>query len=161
MIALTVSWIPLVADYTRFSRSRRSAFWGVGIGYLLPTLFQFGFGAILGLSHPRVDGPTAVLTQVAAGGRLDFRPPRLMVAATDEAFASCTSAAVSLQNRVPRASQRLLIVLVALTARCQQFLLLPGAFFVPLFGVLLADWSMAVSLLAGRRLPGAGGSARG
>src|SRR5436190_1465000 len=47
VIALTVSWVPLVADYTRFSRGRNSAFVGVGLGYLLPTLFQFGFGAIL------------------------------------------------------------------------------------------------------------------
>ena len=36
---------------------RRAAFWGVGLGYLLPTLFQFGFGAILVLSHPSIDGP--------------------------------------------------------------------------------------------------------
>ena len=56
VIALTVSWIPLVADYTRFSRTRRAAFWGAGLGYLLPTLFQFGFGAILVLSHPRSPG---------------------------------------------------------------------------------------------------------
>ena len=59
VIALCVSWIPLVADYTRFSTTRRAAFWGVGLGYLLPTLFQFGFGSILVLSHPddrRADG---------------------------------------------------------------------------------------------------------
>src|SRR5215217_4164374 len=61
VIALTVSWIPLVADYTRFSTGRRAAFWGAGLGYLLPTLFQFGFGAILVLSHPQIDGPVAVL----------------------------------------------------------------------------------------------------
>ena len=36
VIALTVSWVPLVADYTRFSRGRRAAFIGVGVGYLLP-----------------------------------------------------------------------------------------------------------------------------
>src|SRR5919204_3748746 len=51
VIAVTVSWAPLVADYTRFSRDRRSAFWGVGIGYLLPTFFQFGFGSVLVLSR--------------------------------------------------------------------------------------------------------------
>jgi len=39
VVAVTVSWAPLVADYTRFSRDRRSAFVGVGVGYLLPTLF--------------------------------------------------------------------------------------------------------------------------
>ena len=53
VVAVTVSWAPLVADYTRFSRDRRSAFFGVGIGYLLPTLFQFGFGSILVLSRGR------------------------------------------------------------------------------------------------------------
>jgi nucleobase:cation symporter-1, NCS1 family len=154
VIALSVSWIPLVADYTRFSRGRRAAFWGAGLGYLLPTLFQFGFGAILVLSHPNVDGPTAVLTTVAAGGIGSVLALlALTVDETDEAFANVYSTAVSLQNFFPRASQRLLIVGVAVVAttislgvdltRYQQFLLLLGAFFVPLFGVLLADWLVA------------------
>src|SRR5688500_9336241 len=34
VVAITVSWIPLAADYTRFSRTRRAAFWGTGGGYL-------------------------------------------------------------------------------------------------------------------------------
>ncbi|MGI8421754.1 MAG: purine-cytosine permease family protein, partial [Gaiellaceae bacterium] len=156
VIALTVSWIPLAADYTRFSRDRRSAFWGAGIGYLLPTLFQFGFGAILVLSHPAIDGPTAVLTTVAAGGVGSVLALlALTVDETDEAFANIYSGAVSIQNVFPQLPQRALIVGVSVLAtagalaidltRYQQFLLLLGAFFVPLFGVLLADW-----LLAGR-----------
>src|SRR5262249_48186233 len=154
VIALTVSWIPLVADYTRFARTPRSAFVGAGLGYLLPTLFQFGFGAILVLSHPSIGGPTDVLTTGAArgvGSRL--APLPLTVDETDEAFANIYSTAVSLQNFVPRVSQRLLIVIVSVAATAislavnltnyQQFLLLLGAFFVPLFGVLLADWLIA------------------
>jgi NCS1 family nucleobase:cation symporter-1 len=35
VVAITVSWIPLVADYTRFSRTRMAAFVGAGGGYLL------------------------------------------------------------------------------------------------------------------------------
>jgi putative hydroxymethylpyrimidine transporter CytX len=154
VIALTVSWVPLVADYTRFSRSPRAAFVGAGLGYLLPTLFQFGFGAILVLSHPSIGGPTDVLTTVAAGGVGSVLALlALTVDETDEAFANIYSTAVSLQNYVPRASQRLLIVVVAVVAtgislgidltQYQQFLLLLGAFFVPLFGVLLADWLAA------------------
>jgi putative hydroxymethylpyrimidine transporter CytX len=154
VIALTVSWVPLVADYTRFARSRRAAFWGAGLGYLLPTLFQFGFGAILVLSHPSVSGPTDVLTTVAAGGIGSVLALlALTVDETDEAFANIYSTAVSLQNYVPRVSQRLLIIGVSVVAtaislginltRYQQFLLLLGAFFVPLFGVLLADWLSA------------------
>jgi putative hydroxymethylpyrimidine transporter CytX len=156
VIALTVSWVPLVADYTRFSRTPRAAFIGVGVGYLLPTLFQFGFGSVLVLSHPAITGPTDVLTTVAAGGvGAILALLALTVDETDEAFANIYSTAVSLQNLLPRASQRWLIVGVATLAtaislavnltRYQQFLLLLGAFFVPLFGVLLADW-----LLAGR-----------
>ena len=146
-----MSWIPLVADYTRFSTGRRAAFWGAGLGYFFPTLFQFGFGAILVLSHPAIDGPTAVLTTVAAGGVGSVLALlALTVDETDEAFANVYSTAVSLQNWFPRTSQRALITGVAVLAtavalaldltRYQQFLLLLGAFFVPLFGVLLADW---------------------
>src|SRR5438552_3267361 len=112
VVAVTVSWAPLVADYTRFSRNRRSAFWGAGVGYLLPTLFQFGFGSILVLSRG-VDPkhPELILTAIAGGGAAAaLALLALTVDETDEAFANVYSAAVSVQNLVPRVSQRALIV---------------------------------------------------
>ena len=153
VIALSVSWIPLVADYTRFSTTRRAAFWGAGLGYLFPTLFQFGFGAILVLSHPSIDpgNPGTVLTTIAAAGVASLLALlALTVDETDEAFANIYSTAVSLQNFAPDAPQRALIVACSIIAtvgalvfdltQYSQFLYLLGAFFVPLFGVLLADW---------------------
>jgi putative hydroxymethylpyrimidine transporter CytX len=153
VIALSVSWIPLVADYTRFSTTRRAAFWGAGLGYLFPTLFQFGFGAILVLSHPSIDpgNPGTVLTTIAAAGVASLLALlALTVDETDEAFANIYSTAVSLQNFAPEAPQRALIVACSVIAtvgalvfdltQYSQFLYLLGAFFVPLFGVLLADW---------------------
>jgi putative hydroxymethylpyrimidine transporter CytX len=153
VIALSVSWIPLVADYTRFSTTRRAAFWGAGLGYLFPTLFQFGFGAILVLSHPSIDpsNPGTVLTTIAAAGVASFLALlALTVDETDEAFANIYSTAVSLQNFAPETPQRALIVACSIVAtggalvfdltQYSQFLYLLGAFFVPLFGVLLADW---------------------
>ena len=158
VVAVTVSWAPLVADYTRFSRDRRSAFFGVGIGYLLPTLFQFGFGSILVLSRG-VDPahPELILTAIAGGGAAAaLALLALTVDETDEAFANVYSTAVSLQNLFPRVSQRALIVGVSVAATAgalaidmrsyQRFLLLLGAVFVPLLGVLVAHW-----LLAGAR----------
>ena len=72
---------------------------------------------------------------------------------TDEAFANVYSAAVSLQNLAPRASQPLLVAAVSAVATAgalvidlvsyQSFLLLLGSVFVPLFAVLLADWLAA------------------
>jgi NCS1 family nucleobase:cation symporter-1 len=155
VVAVTVSWTPLVADYTRFSRDRRSAFFGVGIGYLLPTLFQFGFGSILVLSRG-VDPsqPELILVAIAGGGfAAALALLALTVDETDEAFANVYSAAVSTQNLAPRVSQRALIVGASVLATAgalaidmrgyQRFLLLLGAVFVPLLGVLLADWLLA------------------
>ena len=152
VIAVTVSWAPLVADYTRFSRDRRSAFFGVGIGYLLPTLFQFGFGSILVLSRG-VDPnhPELILTAIAGGGAAAaLALLALTVDETDEAFANVYSAAVSTQNLFTRISQRTLIVCASIVATggalaidmrsYQRFLLLLGAVFVPLLGVLVAHW---------------------
>ncbi|HEX9381465.1 MAG TPA: cytosine permease [Gaiellaceae bacterium] len=152
VVAVTVSWAPLVADYTRFSRNRRSAFFGVGIGYLLPTFFQFGFGSILVLSRG-VDPnhPELILTAIAGGGiAAALALFALTVDETDEAFANVYSTAVSTQNLAPRVSQRALIVGASVLATAgalaidmrsyQRFLLLLGAVFVPLLGVLVADW---------------------
>src|SRR4029453_4637615 len=100
-----------VSDYPRFPRTRRSAFWGVGIGYLLPTLFQFGFGSLLVLSRG-VDPshPELILTEIAGGGlAAALALLALTVDETDEAFANVYSAAVSLQNIFPRVPQRFLI----------------------------------------------------
>jgi nucleobase:cation symporter-1, NCS1 family len=155
VVAVTVSWAPLVADYTRFSRDRRSAFWGTGIGYFLPTLYQFGFGSILVLSRG-VDPnhPELILTAIAGGGAAAaLALLALTVDETDEAFANVYSTAVSIQNLLPRVSQRSLIVLTSVVATAgalaidmrsyQRFLLLLGAVFVPLLGVLVADWLLA------------------
>ena len=155
VVAVTVSWAPLVADYTRFSRNRRSAFFGVGIGYLLPTLFQFGFGSILVLSR-NVDPnrPELILIAIAGGGlAAAFALLALTVDETDEAFANVYSAAVSTQNLFPGIPQRALIVGASVLATggalaidmrsYQRFLLLLGAVFVPLLGVLVADWLLA------------------
>ena len=90
VVAVTVSWAPLVADYTRFSRDRRTAFFGVGIGYFLPTLYQFGFGSILVLSRG-VDPnhPELILATIAGGGAAAaLALPALTVDETDEAFAN-------------------------------------------------------------------------
>src|SRR5256884_3591169 len=155
VVAVTVSWAPLVADYTRFSRDRRSAFFGVGIGYLLPTLFQFGFGSILVLSRG-VDPnrPELILVAIAGGGAAAaLALLALTVDETDEAFANVYSGAVSTQNLFPEVPQRVLIVGASVLATggalfidmrsYQRFLLLLGAVFVPLLGVLVADWLLA------------------
>ncbi len=155
VVAITVSWIPLAADYTRFSRGRRAGFWGTGLGYLIPTLWLFSLGAVLFFSRDLTDAAALPAAVVAGGVMAALALFALMATETDEAFANVYSTAVSLQNLFPRVPQRLLITLVTVIATAgalaidmasyEAFLILLGSFFVPLFAVLLADW-----LLAGR-----------
>ena len=153
VLASIISWTPLAADYTRFGRNRRSAFWGTGLGYFVPTIWMFGLGALLLLSR-NISDAAAIPAAVATGGVLSvIALLALTVDETDEAFADIYSTAVSIQNVFPRLPQRLLIAVVAATATAgalvldlqnyQTFLFLLGSFFVPLLGVLIADWLLA------------------
>ena len=156
MIALPASWLPLIADYTRFSRDGRSAFAGSAVGYLIPNAWLYALGALLVTTSAAYSDPTELMTSIAAGGlAAGLALLALTVDETDEAFANVYSTAVSLQNVLPRVPQRLLIGVAATAATVgallitwaeyETFLFLLGSFFVPLFGVLLAHW-----LLAGR-----------
>jgi nucleobase:cation symporter-1, NCS1 family len=150
VIAITVSWVPLVSDYTRFSKERASAFGGAGGGYFIGGTWMLALGIFIVLSRG-VSDPVEIPPAVAAAG---FAAALALLAVTidetDEAFANIYSTAVSLQNVAPAVEQRVLIAAVALVSTIgavlielrnyESFLLLLGSFFVPLFGVLLADW---------------------
>ena len=159
VIAITVSWVPLVADYTRFSRDRRSALVGSGVGYFVGASWILVLGVVLVLDRSLTD-PTRIPVAVAAGGAAAALALfAVTVDETDEAFANVYSTAVSLQNLMPGVPQWLLILAVstvatigALTidlAHYLDFLYLLGSCFVPLFGVLLADWLVAECATAG------------
>jgi NCS1 family nucleobase:cation symporter-1 len=155
VLASIISWTPLVADYTRFSRTRRAGFIGAGVGYFVPTIPLFALGAVIAMSRQISEAP-ALLTAIAAGGAASVLALLALTAdESDEAFANVYSGAVSLQNLLPGVPQRVLVAATAAIATAgalvidlrnyQPFLFLLGSFFVPLFAVLLADW-----LLSGR-----------
>jgi putative hydroxymethylpyrimidine transporter CytX len=144
VIAMPISWMPLVADYNRFAKKSRTAFWPTLIGFALTnTLFYFG-GVLLGTFD--------VLAIIVAMQTIffGFLMLLLLVDEADNAFADLYSAAVSVQNIFPHLSQKHLIIgftalstLLATVVTMQDyenFLLLIGAIFVPLFGVVLADY---------------------
>jgi NCS1 family nucleobase:cation symporter-1 len=153
VIAMPVSWLPLVADYTRFSRRTGEAFIGTFTGYLVANVWLYALGALLVLSQGATPDPGGIAAGILAlaGGSLAgiLFLLGLLVGETDEAFADIYSGAVSLQNMWPRSSVRgLTLVIAALAtglaawlnmARYEAFLFLLGSVFVPLFGILTAD----------------------
>ncbi len=146
VVAMPISWMPLVADYNRFARRSAPAFWGTFLGYTVANVWFYGLGALFVLALRTSDLIPAILS--VAGGWLALL--LILVDETDNGFADIYSAAVSSQNLFPRARQWWLTIaigalcfLLAVTvpiAQYENFLLLIGSVFVPLFGVLAADY---------------------
>ena len=148
VVAYNASWLPLAPDYTRFSGRPMRAALGAATGYFAGTSLVFIIGFLVGT----LGGVTDTNSVVIAVGGLAFGSLAIAVIVADESektFANVYSTAVSVQNLAPRASQRLLIVVIGTVAtviayqlsisRFFDFLLLLGAVFVPLFGAVIAD----------------------
>ena len=154
VIAMPISWLPLVADYTRFATEPRAAFRGTFFGYLVANIWLYALGALLVLGTGASADPAGLATGVLAiaGGSIAgiLFLTGLLVGETDEAFADIYSGSLSLQNVWPAASQRILTLGIAAVAtvlaawltmeRYEAFLFLIGSVFVPLFGILTADY---------------------
>jgi len=150
VVAMPISWMPLVADYNRFAKRSAPAFWGTYLGYLLSNVWFYSLGALFILTL-QVTAPTpenlATAIMALTGGVVALLV--VLVDETDNAFADIYSAAVTLQNVIPKVSQRVFVLIIgvigfALAAfltmgRYFDFLLLIGSVFVPLFGILAAD----------------------
>ncbi len=149
VIALPISWLPLVADYNRFARRSTSAFWGTFIGFLITNFWFLALGALVLLGANVKQEPKQFATAIA----LTAGWIALLILLADEthnAWADLYSSAVSLQNLFPKVKQRWLIIglgvlcfIIALLldiTQYQNFLFLTGSFFIPVFGVLAADY---------------------
>jgi putative hydroxymethylpyrimidine transporter CytX len=172
VIAMPVSWLPLVADYARFGRSARGALGGTWLGYGLANIWCYGLGVIVAsVAAPGADLVTVLL--LAQGGLIALS--LILIDEIDNAYGDVHSAAVSAQAVLPRESVRLygplIAVLCTLLAlllpmhHLQPFLILLSSVFVPLFGVMLGrlagatheslpdvgfiDWSAAILWVGG------------
>lgn len=143
VIAMPISWLPLVADYARHGVSGADALRGSWIGYALANIWCYCLGVLVALVLPSQDLVTALL--LAQGGLLALS--LILIDEVDNAYGDAYSGAVSSHSLQPRWSVRrwgmLLAVLCTLLAlvlpmhSLEPFLLLLSSVFVPLFGVIL------------------------
>jgi len=146
VVAMPISWMPLVADYNRFAKKTTQAFWGTYLGYFLANAWFYALGALFVLALKTGDLIPAIMAVTGGWVALIL----ILVDETDNAFADIYSAAVSSQNVLPKAKQWLLATTIGLVcfllaaavpiAQYEGFLLLIGSVFVPLFGLLAADY---------------------
>jgi putative hydroxymethylpyrimidine transporter CytX len=153
-VSLPVSWLPLVADYSRYARNTAGAAWGTFIAYAAANIWFFALGAgyvlVLNSDPGNIIGALVDSMLLLAAGWLFLLV--ILADETDNAFANVYSTAVSLQNLV-NVPERVLAVGVGLAAFLlavsvdlvgyENFLLLIGGVFVSLFGVLVADYFLA------------------
>jgi putative hydroxymethylpyrimidine transporter CytX len=150
-VSLPVSWLPLVADYSRYARRSTDAAVATFVSYTIGNVWFFALGAgyVLVLQSDPGNLVTALVDSLLPLALGWLFLVVILVDETDNAFANIYSTAVSLQNLV-RVGHRTLAVLVGTAALTlavsvdllgyENFLLLIGGVFVSLFGVLLADY---------------------
>jgi putative hydroxymethylpyrimidine transporter CytX len=144
VIAMPVSWLPLVADYARFGKSGKAAFTGTWIGYAVANIWCYALGVMVAsVSVPDADLVATLL--LAQGGLIALS--LILVDEIDNAYGDVYSGAVSSHSLLPKLSIRawgmglaLLCTALALVLPMrglEPFLLILSSVFVPLYGVIL------------------------
>lgn len=149
VVGVAVSWVPLASDYSRHARSPRQAFVAAFAGYSVAHFgcYALGLVALVTVAHRDADQIFGSFMAIPLGA-VAFAV--LAIRELDQSFVDTYSTAVSMQNFRSRLDRRVLALVVGATATVgaialnirdyQSFLLLLGSVFVPLLGVLVADY---------------------
>jgi nucleobase:cation symporter-1, NCS1 family len=144
VIAMPVSWLPLVADFSRHGRSGNSALRGTWLGYAVANIWCYALGLLVALTTPSTDLVAALL--LAQGGLIALG--LILVDEVDNAYGDLYSGSVAGHSLNPGWSVRRWgmalavlstgLALVLPMHSLEPFLLMLSSVFVPLYGVILA-----------------------
>ncbi|WP_137921505.1 cytosine permease [Hydrogenophaga sp. 2FB] len=144
VIAMPVSWLPLVADYARHGKRAATTLGGTWLGYALANIWCYALGVmVVSTVEPGTNLVGALL--LAQGGLIALG--LILLDEMDNAYGDAHSGAVSLHSLRPRWSIRAAglgfaavctaLALVLPIHTLEPFLLLLSSVFVPLYGVIL------------------------
>ncbi|MBM1180860.1 nitrate reductase [Pseudomonas lundensis] len=146
-IAMPLSWLPLIADYSRFGKRAKKVFGGTAAGFFLGNVWLMSLGVAYTLAFAPSGEVNALLLALAGAG-LGIPLLLILLDESENAFADIHSAAVSggVLWRLKVEHLALVIGVICTLIACfaplaqyQNFLLLIGSVFAPLFGVVLVD----------------------
>ena len=154
VVAMPVSWLPLVADFARHGRDGNSALRGTWIGYAVANIWCYALGLLVALTTPSTDLVAALL--LAQGGLIALG--LILIDEVDNAYGDLYSGSVAGHSLRPAWSVRRWAIglAVACTALAlvlpmhslEPFLLMLSSVFVPLYGVILARLSGQADVVA-------------
>jgi NCS1 family nucleobase:cation symporter-1 len=165
VIAMPVSWLPLVADFSRHGKDGGAALRGTWLGYAIANTWCYGLGVLVALTTPSTDLVAALL--LAQGGLIALG--LILIDEVDNAYGDLYSGSVASHSLRPGWSARrwgmLLAVVCTVLAlflpmhSLEPFLLMLSSVFVPLYGVILARLGgvrdVAARVGSARVVPGA------
>jgi putative hydroxymethylpyrimidine transporter CytX len=147
-VAVAISFAPLAADYTRHSRSPRTAFAAALGGYSFTQVACYLIGLITLVTVAKSPNDIYAAFIAVPLGSVAFT--LLAVREIDQAFTDVYSTAVSIQNLRPLTDRRVLAATVGAVSTglalalhigdYLDFLDLIGSVFVPMFGVFVVDY---------------------
>ena len=144
VIAMPVSWLPLVADYARHGRSGRGTLSGTWLGYAIANAWCYALGVMV-VSVAQPDAGLVSSLLLAQGGLIALS--LILVDEIDNAYGDVYSGAVSAHSLKPAIAIRHWglglaalctgLALVLPMHSLEPFLLLLSSVFIPLFGVII------------------------
>jgi NCS1 family nucleobase:cation symporter-1 len=146
-IAMPLSWLPLIADYSRFGKRATAVFGGTALGFFIGNFWLMTLGVAYTLAFAPSGEVNALLLALAGAG-MGIPLLLILLDESENAFADIHSAAVSsgilLKAKVEHLALAIgvictLIACFAPLAQYQNFLLMIASVFAPLFGVVLVD----------------------
>jgi purine-cytosine permease-like protein len=144
VIAMPVSWLPLIADYARHGKNSKTALTGSWFGYALANIWCYALGVmVISVSAPNANLVNTLL--LAQAGLLALG--LILLDELDNAYGDVYSASVNSHSLWSRMSVKHwgLAIAVVCTGLAvvlpmhdlEPFLLLLSSVFVPLYGVIL------------------------
>ena len=144
VIAMPVSWLPLVADFARHGRDGKSTLRGTWLGYAVANVWCYALGVLVAITTPSTDLVTALL--LAQGGLIALG--LILIDEVDNAYGDLYSGAVASHSLKPGWTVRrwgmamavgcTALALVLPMHSLEPFLLMLSSVFIPLYGVILA-----------------------
>ncbi len=144
VIAMPLSWLPLVADYNRFAQKSKNAFLGTFIGFSITNTLFYVIGVLLGIND---------VFEILFAIQTFFYGFILLILIVDEidnVFANIFSSAMSFKNIFNKINYKYLVIIFTVLScvlsnvipisQYESFLLLIGALFAPLFAIVLIDY---------------------
>ena len=159
VIAMPVSWLPLVADYARHGKNSRTAMSATWLGYALANIWCYSLGVlVVSVSSPDSNLVSTLL--LAQGGLLALG--LILIDELDNAYGDVYSASLNSHSLFSRWSIKqwglliaagcTLLAIVLPMHSLKPFLLMLSSVFIPLYGVILGRAGKAPASNASRSI---------